>query len=121
MYGVWACGTSSPADLGVNPAKRSIEILHHFAERGDQRRSPADQHVIDPRIQAFCTGRRRQSDNFAKATAHSVAFHGVTYLSRNRETYANRSARSSAARLQHEGPAGNPRPTTYSPKIAPAF
>ena len=37
-------------DLGLNPAERGIEILHYFAERGGQRRPPADQHVIVPGI-----------------------------------------------------------------------
>jgi hypothetical protein len=65
----------------VYPGKRRIEFLHHVAEGGRQRGSPADQYVVMAGRQlTAAAGCRRQSHDLPQSAAHAVTFHGVAHL-----------------------------------------
>ena len=112
--------------LRMNSPQRRIEFPHHIAKWQFERRPAPDQHVI-------VTGAKRrighELHDFPQAAPHAVALHGIADLARHGEPDPDRASLLSgfvtAARLQHEGPAGRFRALGSSlggsPKVRPAF
>jgi hypothetical protein len=105
----------------IDPGERSIEFLHHVAERGRQRGPPSDQHVVVPGAHVIGVCGRRQSHHFAQAAAHAVALDGVADLFRYGETDPHWPVLGAAQRLYSKSAAGDPHAARRSPKIAAAL
>jgi hypothetical protein len=104
----------------MKPSERRIEFLHHLAERGGERSSPADQHIVVAGTQLARPGGRRKSYDLPQTAPDAVALHGVTHLSRHREADADRSILGPPPLLQHERAAGSACATSRGSKIAAA-
>jgi hypothetical protein len=108
-------------NLGMNPAKRRIEIPHHPAEGGRERRPPPDEHVVVAGAQPAGARGHRHSYDLPQPAAHAVTLHGIAYLSRHGKADADGTLVAARTCLQHEGAAGRPRAVRHCPKIAAAF
>jgi hypothetical protein len=102
----------------MNSAKRRMKVPHNIGERGRERRTPSDQHVIMAgQHPAFG---RHMPNRFPQPTPHTIAFHGISYLSRYRKPDPNHTIVVAPPGLHGQQAAGRPQRIRRGPKIAPA-
>ena len=106
----------------MDSTERRLEIPHHVAERGGERRTPSDQHIVmtaaQPAAVNIVRARGRQSHDFAQPTPHPIALHGIADLPRHRKADADRIVLIAPARLQHERTGRDAQAGCRRPKIA---
>lgn len=102
----------------MNSAKRHIEVPNHFAERGGERRSSSDQHVIMAGQQTAlgCDMPCR----LPQPTPDPIAFHSISYLSRYRKSDPDGPIVVPAPRLYGQQAGRQPHSVRGGPKFASA-